>query len=121
MKAPLVNQAGLYNRCALCMLTTFGTNGGLVMKLDLKFYGTIYKAKDDSIVPDDEYVVFLAKDNAFAAFLPIYLQHCIKHADERQIAAVRDMIERVNAWRTEHPERCKNPDIEEGEKLLSHQ
>jgi hypothetical protein len=39
-------------------------------KLDAKFYGNIFKAKDNSQVPDDEYVVFLAKDNAFARGLP---------------------------------------------------
>jgi len=36
------------------------------MKLDAKFFGEIFKAKDHSRVPDDEYAVFLAKDNAFA-------------------------------------------------------
>ena len=26
-----------------------------MMKLDAKFYGTVVKVKDDTIVPDDEY------------------------------------------------------------------
>jgi hypothetical protein len=59
------------------------------MKLDAKFYGEIRKVKDDSIVPDDEYVVFLAKDNAFAEILPIYRDRCITMGcDDEQIAAV---------------------------------
>jgi hypothetical protein len=40
------------------------------MKLDAKFYGDLRKVKDGSAVPDDEWAVFLAKDNAFAAILP---------------------------------------------------
>ena len=46
------------------------------MKLDAKFYGEIRKVKDDSIVPDDEYVVFLAKDNAFAEVTHHYAETC---------------------------------------------
>lgn len=45
-------------------------------KLDPKFAGVIFKVKDGTIVPDDEYVVFLAKDNAFAAILPLYRDKC---------------------------------------------
>ena len=42
------------------------------MKLDKKFVGQITKVKDGSIVGEDEYVVFLAKDTAFASILPTY-------------------------------------------------
>lgn len=37
-------------------------------KLDAKFYGEIRKVKDGAVVPEDEYVVFLAKDTAFEPF-----------------------------------------------------
>lgn len=88
------------------------------MKLDAKFYGEIRKAKDDSIVPDDEYVVFLAKDNAFADVLPLYLEACIRRGcDQWQVAAVRRMIERLNAWRASNPDRLKDPDAH-GDKML---
>jgi len=89
-----------------------------VVKLDAKFYGQIRKAKDDTIVPDDEYMVFLAKDNAFCAILPLYLEECIRlGADQEQIAAVIRGMERLREWRARHPDRCKVPDAK-GERLL---
>lgn len=88
------------------------------MKLDAKFEGEIRKVKDGSIVPDDEYVVFLAKDNAFAAILPTYLSACkVLNCDEEQIKAVERMIARLTAWRENNPHRLKNPDAK-GERLL---
>lgn len=88
------------------------------MKLDAKFYGEIRKVKNDEIVPEDEYVVFLAKDNAFAEVLPEYLSICLrKGADFEQIQAVTRMIERVHYWRLANYDRCKMPDAK-GEKLL---
>lgn len=86
-------------------------------KLDAKFYGKIRKVKDDTIVPADEYVVFLAKDNAFAAVLPIYLAKCIElDCDKEQIDSVIRMIQRVTDWRYHRPARLKNPDAK-NEKL----
>ena len=88
-------------------------------KLDSKFYGTVIKAKDNSIVDGSEYVVFLAKDNAFAAVLPIYLEKCIHmDADQEQIDAVIGLIDRVDAWRAANPDKCKTPDAA-GERLLN--
>lgn len=89
------------------------------MKLDAKFEGTITKVKDGSVVPDDEWVVFLAKDNAFAAVLPAYLEKCIElGCDEEQVASVRRMIDRMVVWRLAHQDRVKNPDAK-NEKLLA--
>jgi hypothetical protein len=89
------------------------------MKLDAKFYGEIRKAKDDSLVPADEYVVFLAKDDAFAAILPHYRTMChAMGATAEQLQAIDRMIERLEFWRSQHPERCKTPDIGKSEKLL---
>lgn len=88
------------------------------MKLDAKFYGEIRKAKDDSVVPDDEYVVFLAKDNAFADVMPQYRAACLaRRCDGEQLAAVDRMIKRITQWRSEHPDRLKDPDAR-GEKML---
>lgn len=88
------------------------------MKLDAKFYGEIRKVKDDSIVPDDEYVVFLVKDNAFANTLPKYREECLwLGADQEQLEAVDRMIERARKWRGENSHRLKVPDAK-GEKLL---
>jgi len=87
-------------------------------KLDAKFSGVIFKVKDGSIVPDDEYVVFLAKDTAFYETLPTYLERCRRHnADAEQISAVERMIDRLQMWRNENPDRLKVPDAK-GEKLL---
>lgn len=90
------------------------------MKLDAKFYvdGVLRKVKDDSAVGHDEYVVFLAKDTAFANILPTYRAECMDlGADPEQIAAVDRMIDRLRAWRQANPGRLKVPDAK-GEKLL---
>ncbi|HMH95647.1 MAG TPA: hypothetical protein VK577_03590 [Bradyrhizobium sp.] len=92
------------------------------MKLDKKFYGEIRKAKNDAIVDDTECVVFLAHDDAFAAkpdgAVYHYLQRCfVLHADDEHIDAVRGLIERIENWRRQHPDRLKVPDAK-GEKLL---
>lgn len=88
------------------------------MKLDAKFYGEIRKAKDDTVVPDDQYVVFLVKDDAFAAALPVYRAICAAlGADRAQMDSVDRMIMRVAKWRADNPKQCKVPDAA-GEKLL---
>lgn len=89
-----------------------------MQKLDAKFEGIITKVKDGTRVPDDEYVVFLAKDTAFAAILPLYRETCVIFgADREQIEAVDRMIQRLNLWRSNNRERCKIPDAR-GERLL---
>lgn len=87
-------------------------------KLDAKFSGIIFKVKDGSIVPDDEYVVFLAKDTAFANVLPLYRKECVSlGSDQEQIASVDRMTERLRVWRECNQSRLKAPDAN-GEKLL---
>jgi len=87
-------------------------------KLDAKFSGVIFKIKDGSIVPDDEYVVFLVKDTAFAHILPLYRDECIRlGADQEQVAAVDRMIQRANRWRAANQSRVKVPDAK-GERLV---
>lgn len=88
-----------------------------IVKMDKKFYGEIRKVKDDTIVPDDEYVVFLVKDNAFAASLPHYREYCESMgADAVQLQMVDDLIARVYRWRA-NSDRCKVPDAA-GERIL---
>lgn len=87
-------------------------------KLDAKFYGAICKVKDDSPVGDDEWVVFLAKDNAFHRVLPWYRDICVDlRCDQEQIDSLDRMIERVERWRKANPDKCKDPDAK-GERLL---
>lgn len=91
----------------------------MLHKLDVKFYGEVRKAKDNSIVPDDEYMVFLAKDNAFLPTLRFYRAECAKlGADDEQLAAVDRTIRRVKEWREANPDRLKVPDVAAGEMLL---
>jgi hypothetical protein len=86
-------------------------------KLDAKFYGTIQKVKDGSIVPEDQYMVFLVKDRAFLPTLYFYREQCrTLGADAEHIAAVDRTIERAKAWQDAHPELMKVPDAK-GEKL----
>lgn len=87
-------------------------------KLDAKFSGHIFKVKDGSMVGEDEYVVFLAKDSAFLPTLKFYLEECKRQgADEDQLKAVAALIERVVEWRSNFAYRCKIPDAA-GERML---
>lgn len=88
-------------------------------KLDAKFYGSLFKVKNGQRVWDDEWCVFLAKDNAFAAALPVYREKCKEMgASADQLAAVDRLIERVEKWRAANPTKCKTPDVQAGEALL---
>lgn len=87
-----------------------------MQKMDLKFSGIITKNKDNTVVPQDQWIVFLVKDNAFAAVLKMYKAECIKQgAGHEQIEAVDELMERVAVWRYNHKELCKVPDVEDGE------
>lgn len=89
------------------------------MKIDAKFSGVIVKAKDGSVVPPDQYIVFLAKDNALPATLKFYEEECERlGADPRQLGALRAMRGRLDQWRHENHALCKVPDVAEGETLL---
>lgn len=86
------------------------------MKLDGKFHGIVVKNKDQSVVPQDEWMVFLAKDNAVPSTLRFYLSECVRlGAGADQIRAVEEMIGRVDAWRASHPGKLKVPDVAPGE------
>lgn len=89
------------------------------MKLDGKFHGVIVKNKDGSIVPQDQWMCFLAKDNAVPVMLKTYRNECQRlGAEDAQLKAVDSMIERVYKWRQENPDKCKTPDIDRGEEIL---
>lgn len=87
-------------------------------KLDAKFSGVIFKVKNGSIVPDDQYVVFLAKDAAFYKTLCFYRDECARlGADQEQLDAVTRMIGRLQRWRDANMDQIKVPDAK-GEKLI---
>lgn len=86
------------------------------MKLDGKFHGIIAKNKDGTVVPQDQWMVLLAKDNAVPATLDFYLLECRRQgAAPEQLDAVIAMIDRVRAWRAANPTLCKIPDVQTGE------
>ncbi len=66
-------------------------------KLDGKFYGAVFRHKDDSLVDPQDYVVFLARDKAFLPTLQFYREEC-----ERQGAAQAQV-------------EMKLPDVDPGE------
>lgn len=79
-------------------------------EIDGKYAGYIYNRRTGAKI-DDDWVVFRAKDNAFAAALPYYLKACIdRKCNAAHIESVAAMIGRVDQWREDHPELCKNPD-----------
>jgi hypothetical protein len=87
-------------------------------KLDAKFYAAVHKVKDGKSVPDDEWMIFLAKDDAVPKTLEFYHAECKRlGADEEHLASVLRMLRRVIQWRAANPDRCKVPDAR-GEKLL---
>lgn len=88
-----------------------------MQKLDAKFYGLLRKVKNDEVVMDGEWMVFLAKDNAFPATLDFYRKECVRlGADADQIAAIDRVVQRVREWRRDNPHRLKVPDAR-GEKM----
>lgn len=77
-------------------------------KIDGKFTGQVFDAKGR---PIDDWVVFRPKDNAFAAILPSYIEQCIKlGCSASQIHSAARMVGRVDIWREDNPDLCKNPD-----------
>ena len=85
-------------------------------RLDGKFQGTITKNKNGEVVPPDEFMVFLAKDNVFPATLKFYREECAAlGAKAPQLQAVDEAIIRMEAWRAANPDRLKTPDVEPGE------
>lgn len=84
--------------------------------LDGKFKGTVYRSRDNQVVDDEQWMVFLAKDNAVPQMLAFYRNRCVElGAGEEQIKSVDRLIDRVHAWRQTHHELCKVPDAEPGE------
>jgi ABC-type thiamine transport system substrate-binding protein len=85
-------------------------------KLDLKFHGVVVKNKDQSIVPQDQWMVFLAKDAALPATLAFYYAECAHlGAALEQLEAIKELQFRVNMWRAEHAAMIKVPDVNPSE------
>jgi hypothetical protein len=89
----------------------------MTKKLDSKFYtGGLFREKDGSKVPPDEFVVFLVHDKNFLKTLHFYREECrLSGCEQPQLEAVDALIERVVAWQAAHPERMKLADVEPNE------
>jgi len=86
------------------------------MKMDSKVHGTLFKNKDGSEIPEDEFIVFRPSDNAVPETLVFYRNLLIKQgASQEQVEAVIELEFRVGNWRKQHPERCKVADVQLGE------
>jgi hypothetical protein len=88
----------------------------MVQKLDKKFSGIVVRDKDGTIVSPDQYVIFLAKDNAVPQMLDAYYDECRRlGADGAQLDAVAGLINDVLEWRRRNKEKCKVPDTDPAE------
>jgi len=86
-------------------------------KLDQKFYGDIYKAKDGSLVDPSEYIIFLAHDGAFIKAIDDYPYWCEQlGCDQNQINLANKLLENIEKWRNENPDKCHRPGVAVGEK-----
>ena len=86
------------------------------MRLDSKVHGILIKNKDNTIIPEDEFIVFRPADNAVPEMLEFYYRECCNiGASNEQLNAVAALQLRVAQWRHAHPERCKVADVQPGE------
>lgn len=89
------------------------------MKLDPKFYGSVLRAMDNSAVPEDQYMVFLAGDNAFPETLQFYRDKCAAvGTDPELLAAIDRSIDRLTEWRARNADKLHVPNAN-GERLLA--
>lgn len=90
-----------------------------MQKLDSKFYGRIFREKDNTEVPCDQFMVFLARDAALIPTLQFYREECLKlGCAQPQIDAIGDLIDRARAWQAANPGRLKLADVDPGELQL---
>lgn len=84
--------------------------------LDGKFVGTVFRRRDQEVIPPDQFMVFLAKDNALPLTLRFYKAACqVIGAEAEQLNAVDRLIHRVDVWRHHNMDKTKIPDAAPGE------
>ena len=82
-----------------------------MVKMDEKYFGNIFKASDDTVVPDDQWVILRIKDDLFLPTLTFYIGQCIvEGCDDGLIQALIRLRKRALKWREEHPDLCRLPD-----------
>ena len=79
-------------------------------KIDQKYYGNVFK-NDGTPVPEDEWIVFRAKDLALPAAMDAYIEKCKRlDCDMEFIHEFTILKDRVRIFQLENQERCKIPD-----------
>jgi len=71
----------------------------------------IFNVNTGLVVPEDEWIVFRAKDTAVPMMLEFYRQACKDlGCNNNHIRSIEDLINRVDNFQDKHPERCRVPD-----------
>lgn len=82
-------------------------------KLDKKYkvQGSYITKMDGTLVTSDQWVVFLAKDNAVPETLQFYYHKCkAMGCDQTHLDGILQLMMRVQNWREANPNLCKVPD-----------
>jgi len=103
--------------CAQLALSNFKADLEAEQQLDGKFYGVIWRRRDDK--PEQDVVCFVPRDKLLTSLLEHYKFLCSEiGGTARQVSAVHMLIERCKAWRESHSHLMKVPDVAEGEKIV---
>lgn len=79
--------------------------------------GAIVKISNGEVIPDDEPLfLFRARDSKALKILRVYRELCAEDGDTAlwQVEKMNDAIQRFVDFKTEHPERMKQPGITRG-------
>lgn len=80
------------------------------MKMDQKYKGEVFK-NNGTPVPEDEWIVFRAKDLALVETLEAYHCICTKlYCPNEHLDGIIRLKDRVVEFQNNNPERCKIPD-----------
>lgn len=80
-------------------------------KMDLKYHGKVFNTETGEVVPDDEWIVFRAKDKAVPYMLDAYEEACMRlMCDKNHLERIAKLKTRVLNFQVNYPERCKIPD-----------
>lgn len=88
---------------------------GIGERVDRKFRFLAMCEEHGHLYDENHGVLFLARDQAFQAILPVYRAKCVElGADARQMAGLDLMIERLRRYTEANPRAMKVPDVEPG-------
>lgn len=80
------------------------------LKIDQKYHGKVFK-KDGTPIPEDEWIVFRAKDLCFIPALDTYIDECAaRGCTDKHLKGLVELRKKVLEFQRDNPERCKIPD-----------